>query len=142
MSATGANGSFFLWVPRPDRGNAAFSVLLVSCAQSWPKEVDTLLGPKLGHTADSLRFQGSNKPYSTASVILKDMQKADKSGKSKTISVQGINGLLLPANLTSLIPVKDLAEYTYGVDPPAPKVKISESGAPFVARDVGRRDMA
>lgn len=101
-------------------------LLFVLGAQSWPKEVKTLLGPNLGHAPGSLRFQGSDKPYSRATVILKDLQTADKSGASKTISVQGINGVLFPADLRSIIPVSSLAKYTYGVDPPLPTVKESE----------------
>jgi hypothetical protein len=99
----------------------------VTLVQAWPKTVKTLLEEAdLKHTAGSLSFQGSEKVYSSAKIIKKDLQKGAKSTAAGTISVQGIDGVLFPSDLGLIVPVQALAKYSYGVDPPVPTTKISE----------------
>lgn len=48
------------------------------------------------------------------------------SASTPKISVQGIDGVLFPSDLASLVPKELLQGLKYGTDPPLPEVKISK----------------
>lgn len=100
--------------------------------QAWPSSVKTYLRVPLYHSPKSLTFGGAESfPYGKARIVDKDMQDAVEGIPADDrlrgrISIQGIDAVLFPENLTALVPTKLLKNFTYGTDPPLPTVKISK----------------
>ena len=99
--------------------------------QLWGTSLSTSLGEPLFHAINTYSFYGSEKGYGKARLVTKDMQEFAGAGASAPkISLQGIDGVLFPSDLTSLVPKEQVAGIKYGTDPPLPEVKMSKPPKP------------